>query len=83
MNTATQLHPSTLHLTAAKPTPAQARADDPIVLLSREEVERQLCEVNARLAWYHELQALGYLMLALAGLGALLYSAAMVLGPAH
>ena len=83
MNTATQLQPSTLHLTAAERTPAQARADDLALPLSREEVERRLCQVNARLAWYHELQAFGYVMLALAGLGALLSTAAMVLGSAH
>ena len=82
MNTATHL--STLHLTAADPTPAQARTDDPAFPLSREEVEQRLCQINARLAWYHELQALGYVILALAGLGALLYTVAMVLlGPAH
>jgi hypothetical protein len=82
MNTATPLHPSTLALTVvARPTLAQARTDLPAVPLSREEVEDRLVQVNARLVLYHELQAIGYLMLALAGLGALLYSAAMVLGP--
>jgi hypothetical protein len=85
MNTATPLHPSTLALTVVvRPTPAQARPDPAAIPLSREEeVERQLIEVNARLVLYHELQVIGYLMLVLAGLGALLCSAALILGPAR
>jgi len=75
MKTATQNHPSTITLNATPQTPAQMPLNHMMFFPGRDEVEHRLCKVNALIAFYHEVESLCYLMVAIAGIGAVLYSA--------
>jgi hypothetical protein len=79
MKTATQIYPSTITLNAAQQTAAQMPVNHMIFLPSRDEVERRLCKVNALIAFYHEVESLCYLMVGIAGIGLVLYSAGVFL----
>jgi hypothetical protein len=79
MKTAPAIHPASLTLNVALQTPAQVRVYHTVILPNHDEVERRLCEFDGRVAWRHAVQSVCCEMLTIAGLGILLYSAAILL----
>lgn len=81
MKTASAIDHARFALSAALQPPAAGAGQSHRRAPSHDEVERRPGEVDARGAWYHEVQSRCSEMLAIAGTGILLYSASLFLHP--